>query len=732
MEKATNKMQKNRIFQLDLFWEGIRQLRTIGIMSAVIMAFCAIANPVKANLDNLKYWESRMNAHYTGSYFHDYTILRMNPFVFGLTYVVVPLMTLYLFNYLNHRNSCDFYHSIPAKRESQFFSFGASILAWNLAILVESLLLSSICGKLCSTINVTYTDLWKLILTIVAGCIFVFSVIMLAMSVTGTNFNNIALTGMILFVPRVLGLVYTAILTENLPILPENFGRFLLNSSLNVVTGPVFSVFDNTEFQWEYGGIVYTMVLGLLMGAAALFLFTRRKSEKANQSAVSGKLQLIIRLIPAVLFSMIPLAILFEKIIKKEELDNEFWFTVICFYIAAVIVYFLYEMISTKRIRGIFKTAKGLIGLVVFDVVFFAALMISYQVELNTVPTADEVKSVRVELGRGYHNQDYWVDAISQIELDNSELAQLLTGELAQNVQSIKDHNTRQMYENYYRVIQVTFQCNTTKVERQIYMSRLGEEKLISLLLKDERICDAVFTPIPLEQIGNLTIHNLDIPIEAAYEIYAECLAELKELSDSKTLRRLIFDEEIYGEENRYSSIYVTNKDWKSCFLNVNQDTLKTWKHIIEAVNAKNATPLENYLYAAQHPEEFVSEDGIVRHDETLYFEVYSGKSQYTVYVEMELGMDPEYNTFGVTENGMKLLKDIQRELEKIQDINPTDTSKCIIVRRFQHNYGTENKSDTDSHIYPYTAELDELLRILSGDEMEDEVGEKAIGVQSY
>jgi hypothetical protein len=62
--------------------------------------------------------------------------MEIHPLMLGL-FAVAPLMTLVQFAFLNQRKACDFYHAIPHRRLTVFFSMMAAVLTWCAFLIVS-------------------------------------------------------------------------------------------------------------------------------------------------------------------------------------------------------------------------------------------------------------------------------------------------------------------------------------------------------------------------------------------------------------------------------------------------------------------------------------------------------------------------------------------------------------------------------------------------------------------
>lgn len=411
---------RKRIFSPRLYLDGLKQLRLIGIAGLVILALEAILIPVGEVL-------SQMDREYVSVELVGF--MNMHPMLVLCFCVLAPLMTLYLFQFLNKRNASDFYHAIPETRLCLFFSFTAAILTWVVGTAVLTTLLSvGIHMAFPTFFTVNFTSVFAALMNILAGCVLVTACVALAMCVTGTVFTNVMVSLMIIFLPRLLILLLNSSVTSNLPLIASNHFVFWLDPSCNVPVGTVLGVLgigasQNVLSSWQSG--LYTLVLAMLYLGAAAFLFHRRKSEAAGRAAPNRILQAVFR----IALAMVPCAIacygIFYNIIWEEEMDT-FMFVVL--YIIALVVYFLYEIITTRKWKNLLKAIPALGVLVVLNVALTGGMLGLYQSSLAFSPDAEDIRSVRI-MSR-YQYTDYFTARTQQIEIDDPEVKEVVARQL--------------------------------------------------------------------------------------------------------------------------------------------------------------------------------------------------------------------------------------------------------------------------------------------------------------
>ena len=103
----------------ELYRDGLRQLRLVGIMGMVVFCLAAILTAVGFYISS-PYNYQVMDINGVISYDHiideGVTLYQCNWVLFASFPVLVPVLVMMMFNFLNHRNASDFYHSIPDTR----------------------------------------------------------------------------------------------------------------------------------------------------------------------------------------------------------------------------------------------------------------------------------------------------------------------------------------------------------------------------------------------------------------------------------------------------------------------------------------------------------------------------------------------------------------------------------------------------------------------------------------
>lgn len=465
---------KKKIFDYKLYLEGLRQLRVPGIVLLSISVLLSAIMPIIA-------W---MNQNENPSYQMSVSMLDTTPVLLGYMYLAPLILTMILFSFLNKRNGSDFYHSVPNKRLSIYLSFSAAIATITAGTIIITVLLTSVLwansGVIFNTEYIPY-----LLLTYLASALLIQMIVQLAMSVTGTGMNNIIVSGLILFLPRMLGTVYSYTLMRSLSIININEFGIFGNSNYNIPVKFALTLFgisssagvqDSDMFTFA-GGIIYTFVLALIYLLLGALLFKSRRSEVAGKSAPNRTLQHIFRCAITIPVSLIiPCTIAASKssdFIFGEDFGTFATVTVVC-----LIIYFLYEIITTKKIENLVRAIPVLLVVVVFDVIFGFSMVSARNNVLNTQPEAKEIEWVSFKNENTFENyssnqtKSYKALTTYKIQYKDTELLNIVSDNLKNTISIIKSGNSlgsqRKEDEGYiYTTIKLK---NGKKIDRQILL----------------------------------------------------------------------------------------------------------------------------------------------------------------------------------------------------------------------------------------------------------------------
>lgn len=510
---------KHSLFSFSLMREGFRQCQMIGIFALVLVVLGAVLTPAGYAIN------AAGDPYFIRQVLKVYAV---NPVLF-LAAPAAPLMTLVLFHFLNSRAASDLYHALPHKRITLYLSYAASILAWVLLLLVVGTVSSLIaCAAVHKYITVLYSTFFSYF-----GVIFMLSLLLmcgtlLAMSISGTVFTNILLALILLFLPRACLLFLRSFLTNDLPFyVPMNSGGFFSDTS-NILFSFIAALAGyagSDVFSPSWQAYVYTALLSVLYFAVGGWMFCIRRSEAAGQPAPNRIIQHIYRIVVTMTYCIFVTGALFG--VLRDGMDGETIFMFVVLYLGAVLIYCLYELLTTKKWRNLLS-ALPLLGVVaVLNVgILLGMHMVSNKI-VNNRPSVQEIESISIqnyegnEINDGQSTEmdyDYYVDQISKnIEIQDPSALALVSYYLNENIQTWEEgmgayYDKYYNYENLnttYTSFYVTIRTEDGTFRRMIWIPRTKRDVMTEALKTNADFVRA-WTELPEVMEDSLSFYSYD------------------------------------------------------------------------------------------------------------------------------------------------------------------------------------------------------------------------------
>lgn len=499
--------QKKTHFSLRLLWEGFQQCKMIGIFSAVIVVLGAVLEPVAQAIS------------LGGSPY--YTKVVYEAWGINVTLLVVllaaPLMTLMLFHFLDNRAASDLYHALPHKRITLYLSYAGAVLLWVVLLLVLGTLTSAIaCGFAHKYITLLTDSLLPFAASLFCMSFLLVAGMLVSMSVTGTVFTNVLFAGILLFLPRLCVLGLQSSMANALPFLSDSAGTGFFRNANNLLFSGVNVVFSMSEsdgtsvetvFSPSWQAYLYTFLLGLLYFVIAAFLFRRRRSEAAGQSAPSRLLQHIYRIVVTMVICIFIVCAMFSEMTNGMMRDE--WFVFLVLYLVAALVYFAYELITTKKWRNLLTALPGLGIVALLNV---GILLGMHAVEKHIVaqrPAMQEIESVSFcsTDGTDYISSSSFLNYRDYINLMSRDIAitdptavTLVSYYLDENLKTWEEggndaYQSKYYTEGDYSSYHVIVRTKDQTLRRLIYVPVSETEKLLNALQTNADYVDAWRNP---------------------------------------------------------------------------------------------------------------------------------------------------------------------------------------------------------------------------------------------
>ncbi len=467
-----------KFFSYTLFKEGFRQTRVIGLVGTiVILALTGFT------------WLGMLSSVLT-----QYTMEGVEPFFYAcdfevalvlvLQYVVFcPLMVFSSFGFLNRRDASDVYHALPHSRECLHISYFCAIMVRNLITTLATLVLVLVLYGVSPGMSVSFLGLLAFGFNMLAAQVAVGASVLFAMSITGTRFTNVAVSLLVIFLPRLVIGAFAGMLNNVCVIVDITKQYPFLSPTLNVVAGPPVALFTLNDlenllncFTSPVSGI-YTLILGCVLFVGALWLLHGRKSETAGKSSPNRVLQGVYRVALGSVAGLIPVAVILSAIVDGDLKDFGFWVIVLVLVFFVALDYFLFELLTTKKAINMVKAIPGFLVVLVLDAVFLGAVFGIGSGLLAYTPTAEELDSVTILLE---NEENYFSSKVFEIQLKDEPTKTLVSKALSETVPMVKNDRINgiggEIYGSYaperYQMVKVCLQGDRGKQYRTLLISK--------------------------------------------------------------------------------------------------------------------------------------------------------------------------------------------------------------------------------------------------------------------
>ncbi len=476
-------------FSPKLYWEGVKKTRAVGI------AFTAISTIISALIPFIM----MLNWYSTPEEYRSNNTVSAMEFCIPALLIMIPasiILVLNTFSYLNKRSESDFYHAIPFKRSCVYVSFMSAVLSWLALASLLSIAFTAfffwIHPGTSVALSIPFINLGICFLlgaTIAATTA-------VAMTLTGTSISNLLIVILMLCFVPVVGLLFITLLGEIVPLLyvPLTPARLLQPEfSLPLAVFEVLMMgYDESVLFSNAPMIVYTVIVTLLLLVVGCLIYMFRKSEMASKSAPNNLLQHIYRCAVSLPFALFAVMMIYF---------NEDFSIFLVLVVVTLLVYFMYELITTKRFKNLTKAIPFLGVLVAGCLVFVGSAELTKALTLSYSPAADELSSIGEiadPMTMYYYTSTYEEIKTREIEIDTPEAFEIISASLADTIERTKndtlygyddrhyyDKENYEDYEFFFRLVKITDKSGKV-CGRKLRMSMKDYNRLSELFLESD------------------------------------------------------------------------------------------------------------------------------------------------------------------------------------------------------------------------------------------------------
>ncbi len=422
------------LFSFRLYVEGLKKIKLIGIAATIVtVALCAII-PVIYMADTMPY---NTNSVYD---------VEINEFAMPLVLIMLfaPFFVKSMFSYLNLRRESDYYHAIPYKRETVYTSFMLAALTWCAGIITAAVLVTSVLWTVAPNTSYELSYIPLLILSTTVACMLLMAFMAVAMSLTGTASSNIFIFGLLACFFRVACFLFTYAV-ENTVYIWDASSTFLRFTDISfffpiALLGGMIGGYEPSDVYTNVPMYIYTVAVSIALLVLAGFLYVRRRSEMASKSAPSKRLQHVYRIAFTTPFVLLTFTFIATDLLGGDAGMDITFYIFMCFVIG--IVYFLYELITTKSPKSMLRATPYLVILLAVGCLFVGAIGAVKVNVLSKTPDVDEIESVTFKdagTNRYYSELDYETLQCRNIEIRDEAVLEYVAEALEFSVDSVKE-----------------------------------------------------------------------------------------------------------------------------------------------------------------------------------------------------------------------------------------------------------------------------------------------------
>ncbi|MBP3666096.1 MAG: hypothetical protein J6K29_03490 [Clostridia bacterium] len=456
-----NTRLNTQFFNFRLFLEALKRLRVIGLATAILAITASALVPIV-------YWIEQKSFYAPAPYAMETEFLCVPA---GFAVLLAPFFFLVLFSFLQKRKESDFFHAIPYTRTCVYVSFVTAALTFVWVIQAACALTA---GILWAVNPMVIADIggmvaYTLISMLAAAMLSAF--MMLALTVSGTGSSCILLFVLFAGFTRVIAAIFLGCL-ENIDLLPihELWDHSFLAPQWFLPINVIYYMGNFEEaaaLMYSLPNILYSIAVTLAVFALAGLIYKHRRSEMAGNPAPGVKTQALFRIMFTVL-----LALLIPLLAIQNNAEPGL---ILVLVVGVLLVYFLYELITTKRPKNMLKAIPGL-GIVAGACIAFTILFYAYRgVLLYENIGKEDVKTVSMD-SNGLGINTYQSNLLGDLRVDDPEIIGTVVKQLALSQQYEREGypHRKDTPEDYWQRQTVTIHLKSGRtIERSIVC---GEE----------------------------------------------------------------------------------------------------------------------------------------------------------------------------------------------------------------------------------------------------------------
>lgn len=504
-------------FSLKLYLEGLKKIKTPGIASAITVIALNAILPIVGIIESNMSWPGQVRVTSTVAVagFAPFNLLMM---VFG------AILVYSMFSFLNERNKCDFWHAVPHKRSCVYFSFTAAVWTWIFGIILTSSLINLILWAVAKYYVVSASTVFTSMGVYFLVSVMIAAFMTLAMTITGTTISNLLITALLMLFVRVMGAIFVMGLEELAPMLDINYSLWrILEFDFCLPIALLSNLFSSKVGPFgDATLLLYSAVVTLLLVVAGAIGYHVRKSETATKSAPNKLLQHIYRCAVT-----LPLVFFLVALIITDDAEV---ITTVILLIAAVLVWVLFELLTTKKFKNVIKSLPVIVVPVLISLLLSGVLFLARNAVWNVTPEADEIEGISIGTSY-YRTKTYEQLQIGELVVGNDTLNTIVADSLQKTVDDFKEYDASYVRNSRHLIIHLK---SGRTIGRYVSMDDKEYQMVQDGFYSSAEYRKALLSLPASHQIDSISFTNLNVGTNAEKRLWANFLYEYNMLDDDE------------------------------------------------------------------------------------------------------------------------------------------------------------------------------------------------------
>lgn len=591
--------KRNNIFNKNLFKEGLRQSALFGI-------FLIVSSII---LNCMETFEKFALSSFSTTIYVEYYPKDINTSMNYLSILIPFAMAYCQFRFLNSRKGCDFYHALPIKRSTLVINFSLASMVYIIVAMVVPILANTLLNDIPQYNIVDYTSLLPCILDYVLVSLLSFSAILIGISLTRNPIPAGIVALIIMILPRyaITSAVITSNDTSNLFLRGELLLGDIFGNKYNLFYKKFTDFFDHMkkdnvvypgttnetiiprELDYEMFSYIYTGGLVLVLFTLACYIFIKRKSEIATSvtsAKLSNNIVKIILVSPCVVLLISNIFVYKSKSVigyfGSMNAGNVLIYPLI---IAIILIFFIYELIATKSVTQMLKSAPVFLIVIVLSAGYYGIIETTISLGMkNSKIDTNDITSVSFDFMPIYDlnlfdtYDPYTLQLIKDYEFTDPRIIELVSSCINKSVQY---NNNPYIYDGITAVLgNTTINTKSMSIKRNFGFPKDELSEIVSIIKSDEYINNVLLPILPSREdvhIARATSFGTNFDTEKTNLVTETLYKEFDSLTNAQkidsiyrkdVLRYDLYRDEIngvYSDPNfaEYSSIEALTTEFR-------------------------------------------------------------------------------------------------------------------------------------------------------------------------